>query len=58
MRTLIVDDERLARQELRKLLSQYDSIEIIGESANGDEAIKDIDERKPIDWRKLCAKWN
>lgn len=47
MRTLIVDDERLARQELRKLLSQYDSIEIIGESANGDEAIKDIDEKKP-----------
>ncbi len=47
MRTLIVDDERLARQELIKLLSNYDSIEIIGECANGDEAIEAIDAEKP-----------
>lgn len=47
MRTLIVDDERLARQELKTLLSEFDSIEVVGESSNGDEAIKDIAEHKP-----------
>lgn len=47
MKTLIVDDERLARQELKTLLSEFDSIEVVGESSNGDEAIKDIAEHKP-----------
>lgn len=47
MRTLIVDDERLARQELKKLLSEYDNLDIIGEAANGEEAADKINAEKP-----------
>ena len=39
MRTVIVDDERLARKELISMLKTYDEIEIIGECSNADEAI-------------------
>ncbi|MGH9410102.1 MAG: LytR/AlgR family response regulator transcription factor [Vicinamibacterales bacterium] len=39
MRALIVDDERLARAELRRLLAAHPKIEIVGEARNGDEAV-------------------
>lgn len=38
MRVLIVDDEPLAREELRYLLSIFSQIEIVGEAGNIDEA--------------------
>jgi two-component system LytT family response regulator len=38
LRTLIVDDERLARRELRRLLEPQDAVEVVGEAANADEA--------------------
>ncbi|WP_266364433.1 LytR/AlgR family response regulator transcription factor [Tellurirhabdus rosea] len=47
MKALIVDDERLARNELRRLLDNFPKIEIIGEAANADEALKLIDELQP-----------
>ena len=47
MRALIIDDERLARQELKKLLKKHQEIEIIGEAANADEGIEMIKEKKP-----------
>jgi len=47
MRALIVDDERLARKELRGLLEQYSDIEIIGECDSGDVAIVEIEKLKP-----------
>jgi two-component system, LytTR family, response regulator len=47
MRTLIVDDERLARNELKRLLEPYTKIEIVGEAANADEALAMIDELQP-----------
>ena len=47
MRTLIVDDERLARNELKRLLEPYTKIEIVGEAANADEALILIDELQP-----------
>lgn len=47
MKTLIVDDERLARKELINLLSAHPEIEIIGECANADEAIAAIKEHNP-----------
>lgn len=40
LRTLIVDDEYLARQELRFLLEQFRDIEIVGEAASATEALK------------------
>ncbi|WP_025763512.1 LytR/AlgR family response regulator transcription factor [Dyadobacter tibetensis] len=47
MRTLIVDDERLARNELKRLLEPFDKIEIIGEAANADEALPLIESLQP-----------
>jgi len=47
MKALIVDDERLARKELMKLLEEHPSIEIAGEAANADEAEKMIEELNP-----------
>jgi two-component system LytT family response regulator len=44
---LIIDDERLARNELKRLLQEYQEIEIIGEAANADEAHKLILELSP-----------
>jgi two-component system LytT family response regulator len=47
MRALIVDDERLAREELRELLAAHPEIEVVGEAANGPEAQKRIAELQP-----------
>jgi two-component system LytT family response regulator len=47
MKVLLIDDERLARQELTKLLKKHQEIEIIGEAANADEGIELIKELKP-----------
>ncbi len=47
MRTLIIDDERLARNELKRLLEPYTKIEIIGEAANAEEALVMIDDLQP-----------
>lgn len=44
---LIVDDEDLARQVIRELLSAHPEIEILAECANGFEAVKTFTERKP-----------
>jgi len=40
LRALIVDDEYLARQELRFLMEQFKDIEIVGEAASATEALK------------------
>ena len=42
IRTLIVDDEALARDRLRQLLQEEAEIEIIGECADGCEAVAAI----------------
>lgn len=47
MKTLIIDDERLARNELRRLLENFPKVNIIGEAANADEALTMIDELQP-----------
>jgi two-component system LytT family response regulator len=47
MTTLIIDDERLARNELRRLLEPYTNIDIIDEATNGDEALEKIEQLKP-----------
>jgi len=46
-KSLIIDDERLARNELKRLLQEFPEIEIIGEAMNADEALKMIDELNP-----------
>ena len=47
MRTLIVDDERLARQKLRTLLQRHSDVELVGEYADGDAALADIERLLP-----------
>jgi len=47
IRTIIVDDERLARNELKKILSDFPEIEIIDEAVNVQEALEKIEDSKP-----------
>ena len=47
IKTLIIDDESLARDLLRHYLSQDDRIELIGECTNGFEGVLAIQEQKP-----------
>jgi two-component system LytT family response regulator len=42
LRALLVDDERLARNDLRSLLSEYNNIEVIGEADSVQKAIEVI----------------
>lgn len=46
-RALIIDDERLARNELRKLLAAHPEIEIAGEASNATEGIEKIESINP-----------
>jgi len=46
-RTIIIDDERLAREELKSLLKDYLEIDIIDEAKNGQEGIEKIGEQSP-----------
>ena len=47
MKALIVDDERIARQELRRLLLAHPEIEIAGEAPNGQQALDLIPKLAP-----------
>ncbi len=39
-RCLIVDDEKLARQEMARLLEQHANVEIVGEASRVDDALE------------------
>lgn len=39
MKAIIIDDERLARLELRKLLQDFPEVEVIDEAANAEEGV-------------------
>ena len=47
MRALVVDDEPLARRELRRLLGAIHGIEIVGEAGNVDDARTGIEQLAP-----------
>ncbi len=47
MRVLLVDDERLARGEPRRLLADAKDIEIVGEASNAAEAREKLESCKP-----------
>ena len=47
MRVLIVDDEGLARQRVRRLLQSEDQVEVVGEAESGQEAVALIRQLKP-----------
>jgi len=46
-RTLVVDDEQPARERLRRLLQTHAQLEIVGEAADGPEAMEQIAELQP-----------
>lgn len=47
LKVILIDDERLARSELKRLLQEFPDVEIIGEAANADEAIEKIESLNP-----------
>jgi len=47
MRALLIDDERLARSELRRLLADFPEIEIVGEAAQAKQAREQMAALKP-----------
>ena len=47
MRAIIIDDERLARTELKKLLQDFPEVEVIDEAANAQEGIQKIETLRP-----------
>jgi two-component system LytT family response regulator len=46
-KAIIIDDERLARNELKKLLLDFPQIEILDEATNAEEGIEKIDSLNP-----------
>ncbi len=42
MRTLIVDDERVARNRLRRMVERLGGLEVVGEAADGAEALERV----------------
>ena len=44
---LIIDDEQLAREELKYLLDSVGDVEVVAEGANGIEAVALIEEHHP-----------
>ena len=47
MKALLIDDERLARSELRRLLASFPEIELAGEAANARQAREQLAALKP-----------
>lgn len=47
IKAIIIDDERLARNELKKLLLDFPEIEVIAEAANASEGVEKIDSLSP-----------
>ena len=47
LRAIIVDDERLARKELREMLNEYEGIEVVAEADNADAARELIEKDQP-----------
>ena len=47
IKAILIDDERLARNELKKLLLDFPEVEVIAEAANAEEGIERIEAMSP-----------
>jgi len=47
IKTILIDDERLAREELKKLLEGFKEIKVIDEASNAEDGLAKIEEQKP-----------
>ena len=46
-KAVIIDDERLARNELKKMLQDFPEVEVIGEAANAKEGVEKVESLNP-----------
>lgn len=46
-KSVVIDDERLAREELKSILKEYPEISVVGEAQNGEEGIELIKKTDP-----------
>ena len=47
LKVILIDDERLARSELKRLLQEFPDVEVIGEAANATEGLDKIESLNP-----------
>jgi len=47
IRVIIVDDHAVVRQGLKAFLQTQDDLEIVGEAADGDEAVRQVEDLVP-----------
>ncbi|MEO8853056.1 MAG: response regulator [Ginsengibacter sp.] len=47
LKVILIDDERLARSELKRMLQEFPDVEVIGEAANANEGIEKIESLNP-----------
>ena len=47
VRAVIAEDEELARASLRRLVSEVEWVELVGEAADGNAAVETIDRLRP-----------
>ena len=62
IKTLVVDDEPLARRGLRARLERHDDIQVLAECQNGLEAVSTISQLRPLPLKLLAGErastWN
>ena len=47
IKAVIVEDSRLARNELKELIKLHDDLELVGEAANVDDGVELIEKESP-----------
>ena len=47
LKVILIDDERLARSELKRMLQEFPDVEIVGEATNANEGIEKIETLNP-----------
>jgi two-component system LytT family response regulator len=47
IRVIVIDDERSAREELKRMLKNYPDLEVVGEAGNADDAKEQIEAKHP-----------
>jgi len=47
LKVILIDDERLARSELKRLLQEFPDVEVVGEAANAAEGLEKIESLNP-----------
>jgi two-component system LytT family response regulator len=54
IRILVADDEPLARRGVRQLLAPHDDLRVVGESRNGPDTLRALEELKPTCSFSMC----